>query len=90
MKDMEHMKMRWVPHYEHDEWNIITECAGDPWYVASIPRCLPGDTDGEATAKAICDAHNAYLTANKQAVGTGPAAGTGTHKPMVGGLNEHH
>jgi hypothetical protein len=64
--DMEHMAMPWLANYndESQQWDIVTDSAGETWYVACVPLALPGDYDGEKTAKAICELHNRSLTSN--------------------------
>jgi len=67
--DMEHMLIRWGVRYDEEsqQYNIVTEEDGDPWVIASIPLALPGDYDGEKTAKAICELHNRDCTPNHTA-----------------------
>lgn len=65
MIDLEHMKQPWTVRENQDEddsarWEIITD-EGEPWIVASPCLCLPGDENGEITAKYICKLHNLKL-----------------------------
>ncbi|OQA30255.1 MAG: hypothetical protein BWY57_02940 [Betaproteobacteria bacterium ADurb.Bin341] len=64
--DMEHMLIRWEVRYDEEsqQYDIVTEEDGLFWVIASIPLALPGDYDGEKTAKAICELHNRSLTSN--------------------------
>lgn len=67
--------------------NRLADINGLAHELFAVAQLMPGEGIEDAVNRI-----EAVLigSANKQAVGTGPAAGTGTHKPMVGGLNEHH
>lgn len=67
MKNMEHMKMKWVAVFREETLSWVIKTDEDaPWCVADIPFHLPGDDTGERTAKAIVKAHNAALKGVKK------------------------
>jgi hypothetical protein len=70
MTDLEHLKKPWKAVFDrvHGLWDIHAQDDKDssPWVVVTVLRFLPGDKTGELTARAICERHNATLTAGEQ------------------------
>ncbi len=59
---MEHLTKRWVARLGEDgAWEVVTDEAHGPWFVAAIPHSLPDDKTGEKTAKELCRLHNIHI-----------------------------